>query len=169
MVFEWLRKKLDVSESDDMDKKIVYAPAGLSVQQKGTIIGVSFLGMIGVSYLLDYILYLSFGGVFAGVMLYDNHKIVGFINERKFLSDDLINKFNENTALVAGYLTPAQITAGVTTGVGKGAEAVGSFSWLSQLGLVDSGGGGDSGGSGDSGGGGLDKVATNMAAIKKAM
>ena len=150
MVFGWF------SEKTENDKQVVYAPSGLSMPQKATLIGGSVLGMLGISYILNYLLYITLGGVCAGVMFYDNEKLVEFINERKFLSNDLIKKFNENTAMIATYLTPAQITQGV----GEGAGAVGRFGWLAQLGLA---------GSENVKKGGLDGVADNMAVLKKAM
>lgn len=131
MVFGWLSKKNEKEVEKVGDEKVMYAPVRMSVPQKATLIGGSLLGMLGISYILNYVLYVTLGGVCAGVMFYDNERLVGFINERKFLSDDLINKFNENTAMIARYLTPAQVTQGVS----EGAKAVGRFSWLAQLGM----------------------------------
>lgn len=115
--------------------KVEYTPTGLTMPQKATLIGGSFMGILGVSYMLDYVLYLTFGSVCAGVMFYDNEKVVRFINERAFLSQDLIGQMNGYTSWLAGYLTPAQ----VTDSVGRGASAVSQLSWLTRLGLSSEG------------------------------
>jgi len=108
MGFLWFGRNDEKNESEKVEE-IAYKPIGMTMPQKATLVGGSFLGILGVSYVLDYILYVAFGGVAAGVMFYDNEKLVGFI-----------------------YLTPSQVTEGVS----KGAKAVGRLRWLSQLGLA---------------------------------
>jgi len=131
MGFLWFGRNDEKNESEKVEE-IAYKPIGMTMPQKATLVGGSFLGILGVSYVLDYILYVAFGGVAAGVMFYDNEKLVGFINERAFLSSEVITQMNDYTSLVSKYLTPSQVTEGVS----KGAKAVGRLRWLSQLGLA---------------------------------
>ncbi len=125
---------VDENEVEIVKEKVVYAPSSLSFPQKMTGVGGSFLGIVGVSYLLDYIMYVAFGSMCIGVFGYDNEKFIGFINERGFLSEDVIQQFNDMSNNVSHYLTPAQVSEGVSKSVGVVKEG----GWLSKFGMGSS-------------------------------
>lgn len=104
----------EIKETNEIKKNnILYQPVKMTVPQKTTIIGLSFLGLLGISYLVDYVLCFIFISVSSGIIFYDNNKLVDFVNERKIFNKSVIEKINDYSNGLSFYLTPVQITTDI--------------------------------------------------------
>ena len=128
--------KINESVDNETEKKIEYKPTGLTIGQKGFIVGSAALGCLSVSYILDYLVYMAFGTVCVCVATYDNTNLVRFINERGFLSKEIITRMNNYTEKLAVYLTPAQVSASVSETVSDTVKHSNRMRILADWGLV---------------------------------
>ena len=71
----------DTAEAETEEKKVVYQPTGLTMTQRGAVVGGAFLSCMGLSYGFQYVLYVLFGSACVCVAAYDSDKFVNFIND----------------------------------------------------------------------------------------
>lgn len=114
----------------DSNNVSVYKPVAMTVPQKATVIGVSMMGLLGVSYLLDYFLCFIFFGICTGVVFYDNKTVIDFVNKNRILNDSIIQKLNYGLQNISFHLTPTQMTSTIALSA-KNVSSIGS--WINTL------------------------------------